>query len=107
MFGLGLLTGLLPCGVLYAAFARAMATSSPWEGGLLMVAFWLGSVPLLATVGLASGKLVSALGRHAAVLLFVAMLATGGWLTVKGYRNLTAPPAAAQTTPLAAAQPTQ
>lgn len=107
MLGLGLLTGLLPCGVLYAAFARAMAASSPWEGGLLLIAFWLGTVPLLAAVGLASGKLVAALGRHATVLLFAAMLATGGWLTVKGYRNLTAPPVAAAAAPSAAHEPTQ
>jgi uncharacterized protein len=88
LFALGLLTGLLPCGVLYAAFARAVAAGSASEGALLLLAFWAGTVPLLATVGLASGSLVRAAGRLAPVLLFLAMSATGGWLSWKGAHNL-------------------
>ncbi len=88
LFGLGLLTGLLPCGVLYAAFARAVAAGSALEGALLLLAFWAGTVPLLAAVGLASGSLVRIAGRLAPVLLFLAMTATGGWLSWKGARNL-------------------
>lgn len=95
MLGLGLLTGLLPCGVLYAAFARSLAAQSFSEGAALMGAFWLGTVPLLAGVGLLSGQVFRAAGRYAAVLLCVAMVATGGWLGVKGYRNITAPEAPA------------
>ena len=96
MLGLGLVTGLLPCGVLYAAFARAVAAGSAAEGALLMLAFWLGTVPLLAALGVASGGVFRALGRHAAVLLFAATLTTGVWVAAKGYRNITLPPAAAE-----------
>lgn len=46
-FVLGVLNGLLPCGLLYAAFAGAASTASPVKGGLFMLAFGLGTVPSL------------------------------------------------------------
>jgi sulfite exporter TauE/SafE len=85
---LGLLTGFLPCGVLYAAFARALAADSAVQGGWLMLAFWLGSAPLLAVVGFASGSLLRSLGGYANVLVAAAMLLTGAWLGLKGVENL-------------------
>lgn len=94
MLMLGLLTGFLPCGVLYAAFARSLAADSPLHGGLLMFAFWLGSAPLLTAVGIASGSLLRTVGSYANVLVAIAMLATGAWLAAKGITNLSseAPP---------------
>jgi hypothetical protein len=85
---LGLLTGLLPCGVLWAALARAVAASSAWQGGALMLAFWAGSTPLLFGAGLASGALWRALGRRATVFVAVALVVMAGWLLAKGVRNL-------------------
>jgi len=90
MFVLGLLTGFLPCGVLYAAFARSLAADSPAQGGLLMFAFWFGSIPLLVVVGLASGSLLRTFGRHANVLVAMVMLLTGLWMGSKGVKTLTA-----------------
>lgn len=109
MLGLGLATALLPCGVLYAAFARAAAADAPAAGGRLMLAFFVGTVPLLLAVGLASGGLVRALGRHAAPLLFVVMVTTGGWLAAKGYVSVSATsrPAAAGVCPHAALAPSR
>jgi sulfite exporter TauE/SafE len=89
MFVLGLLTGFLPCGVLYAAFARSLAADSATQGGLLMFAFWLGSAPLLVVVGFASGSLMRTFGRHANVLVAIAMLLAGAWIGFKGVKNLT------------------
>jgi hypothetical protein len=91
LFGLGLATGLLPCGVLYAAFARSLAAGTPLAGATLMLAFWLGTVPLLAALGLTSGRLYRAAGRYSAALACAALLATGGWLALRGYRALTLP----------------
>jgi hypothetical protein len=88
MLGLGLLTGLLPCGVLYVAFSRAVLAGSMLGGALVMAAFWLGTVPLLATLGFASGGLARLLGRYGPALLCVAMVGTGGWVAQKGVRNL-------------------
>lgn len=45
--GLGLLTPALPCGLLYAAAATTLAAPSPWMGAAWMLAFALGTVPLL------------------------------------------------------------
>lgn len=47
----GLLTPLLPCGWLYAFVTAAAGTASPWAGGLVMAGFWLGTLPVLATLG--------------------------------------------------------
>jgi len=49
-FSLGLLNGLLPCGMVYAALAGAIATIGGIEGGLFMAIFGLGTLPLLLTV---------------------------------------------------------
>ena len=43
----GLLTGLMPCGALYAAWLCAMSSGSPAKGALLMLSFALGTVPLM------------------------------------------------------------
>lgn len=48
--GLGLLSGLLPCGWLFAFVAVAAGSGSAWMGAGLMLAFWLGTVPLMATL---------------------------------------------------------
>jgi len=50
----GLLTGLMPCAPLIAAQASAMATGSPLLGVLAMVAFGLGTMPLMLVFGFAS-----------------------------------------------------
>ena len=43
----GLLTGFMPCGTLYAAWLCAMSSGSTAKGALLMLAFALGTVPLM------------------------------------------------------------
>ncbi len=58
-FPLGLLMGLLPCGMLAVIELRAIAGGSAFWGASLMVAFGLGTIPGLAGFGLASGVLGS------------------------------------------------
>lgn len=58
-FSIGLLNGLLPCGMVYAALAGAIATTGIPEGGLFMLTFGLGTLPLLL--------IVSVLGRSFSV----------------------------------------
>jgi sulfite exporter TauE/SafE len=50
-FGLGLLWGWLPCGMVYAALIAALATADPWHGALVMGAFGLGTAPNLLAIG--------------------------------------------------------
>jgi sulfite exporter TauE/SafE len=73
-FGLGLIFGWLPCGMVYVALLAALATADPLHGALVMAAFGVGTLPnLLAisawfkhVVGLARGRLARSL---AAVLI--------------------------------------
>lgn len=50
-YALGLVLGLLPCGLLYGALAAAGGTSSALGGALAMSAFAAGTIPALIAVG--------------------------------------------------------
>lgn len=50
---LGGLLGFLPCGLIYGALAIAATTGGSITGGASMLAFGLGTVPILTLVGLA------------------------------------------------------
>lgn len=54
---IGLINGLMPCGPLQAMQLYALATGSWWKGALSMLAFSLGTVPLMLGFGLVSGRL--------------------------------------------------
>ncbi len=53
-FTLGLFFGLLPCGLIYAALFKAMATGTVVAGALTMLAFGLGTTGALLAIGLLS-----------------------------------------------------
>ncbi|MBW2523950.1 MAG: sulfite exporter TauE/SafE family protein [Deltaproteobacteria bacterium] len=57
MAGLGLVLGLLPCGLSFAAFAAALGTGSALEGGLAVLLFGLGTLPGLLLLGTAASKI--------------------------------------------------
>lgn len=50
-YGLGVVLGFLPCGLVYAALAAAAGTGSVVSGGIAMACFALGTVPALVAVG--------------------------------------------------------
>jgi len=54
---IGILNGFLPCGLVYVALAGAVSTGSPLAGGLYMVAFGLGTLPVMLAISLA-GRIV-------------------------------------------------
>ena len=47
----GLVWGWLPCGMVYAMLAWALASGSATRGAVLMLAFGLGTLPMLLTIG--------------------------------------------------------
>ena len=49
---IGMLNGLLPCGMIYLALSSAMATQSILQGGMIMAFFGLGTVPALMMVAI-------------------------------------------------------
>lgn len=74
-FALGLVLGLLPCGLLYGALAAAAGTGSAQEGALAMLAFGLGTVPALlgvAWAGLLVRRRLQAVRQWIAAPLLVA-----------------------------------
>ena len=80
----GLALGLVPCPLLYAAAAYAALSADPRQGALLMVAFALGSLPLLQAGTWGWRRLLPTAGvtggvwpRATATLLLV-LLGTGG-----------------------------
>lgn len=48
---IGAIWGFLPCGLVYAMLATAMATGSPARGAAVLAAFGLGTLPNLLAVG--------------------------------------------------------
>jgi len=50
-YGLGVVLGFLPCGLIYAALAAAAGTGSVVSGAIAMSCFALGTVPALVAVG--------------------------------------------------------
>jgi sulfite exporter TauE/SafE len=56
-FLLGTLWGWLPCGLVYSVLVAAIATASPIQGGILMLAFGLGTLPTLLAMGMTAVRL--------------------------------------------------
>ena len=54
---LGLLWGWLPCGLVYSALVWTVASGGALQGGLLMLAFGLGTLPNLLLMGVAAVQL--------------------------------------------------
>lgn len=57
-YWIGFLNGFLPCGLVYLALAGAISSGKIWDGFLFMVAFGLGTLPLMFGIA-ASGRLIS------------------------------------------------
>jgi len=62
-FGLGLVWGWLPCGLVYSVLALAAATTSPRQGALIMLSFGLGTLPMLVAMGAAASFLTKLVRR--------------------------------------------
>ncbi len=54
---LGMLWGWLPCGLVYAALAWSLTTADAGHGALLMLAFGMGTLPMLLLMGGAAEQL--------------------------------------------------
>lgn len=57
-FSIGVLNGFLPCGLVYVAIGAALATGTVLKSSLLMFAFGLGTIPLMALT-MVFGKFIS------------------------------------------------
>jgi len=83
-FGAGLLNGLLPCGLVYAAALAALGAGSPGLGAVLMCGFGLGTLPVLVTVGASASLLTSRLAGPLRRAVPVACALVGVLLIARG-----------------------
>jgi hypothetical protein len=77
--GLGLLWGWLPCGLVYSVLLLAATTANALTGGLVMLAFGIGTMPAMIVTGLSASKLSTFMSRRrlgAGLLIVVLGLAT-------------------------------
>jgi sulfite exporter TauE/SafE len=78
----GLLWGLLPCGLVYSTLILAISVGSVWMGGMVMLAFGLGTLPNVLVMGM-SAFWLTRFQRQAWVRTVAALaMATFGVLTL-------------------------
>lgn len=84
-YGLGILNGLLPCGMVYFFASYALTAPSAVAGGLIMVVFGLATILPMFTLGFITGKINTSSFRNIFLKIsFVLMLGFGGISVYKG-----------------------
>ncbi len=81
---MGLLNGLLPCGLVYAACAGAAATGSLLTGLVYMALFGLGTVPLMLGIGISGKALPVSLRFRLQQLVPFSLALVGALLILRG-----------------------
>jgi hypothetical protein len=80
---MGLLTALLPCGWLYLFALAAASAGNPLRGTLVMAAFWLGTLPILVSLGIGVQTLTGTLGRRIPLVTAVLIVLLGVFTLVR------------------------
>lgn len=83
LFPMGLMLGLLPCGLSYGAFARSLAAGGPGQGALMSALFGLGTLPALMILGTGAGALWRRYRPQAEILAGLIMIAMAALLLAK------------------------
>ncbi len=84
LFFIGLLNGLLPCGLVYMAIAGAIGTGDVGLGTLYMILFGLGTLPMLFSISLAGNILSIAIRRKINKLIPVLVILVGIFFVLRG-----------------------
>ena len=81
---LGILNGLLPCGMVYLALISSVATGSMAGSGIYMLLFGIGTLPMMMAVGFFKQWLTPSLRSRMRQITPVVLTAAGIWLVVRG-----------------------
>jgi hypothetical protein len=73
----GLLSGVLPCGWLWAFVVTAAGTGTALGGVAVMAAFWAGTVPLLLALGLGAQVIAVPLRKHIPAVTAIILVVLG------------------------------
>ncbi len=84
LFLIGLLNGLLPCGLVYMAIAGAIGTGDVLLGSLYMVAFGLGTIPMMLSISLAGNILSATVRKRINKLIPVLVVVVGIFFVLRG-----------------------
>jgi hypothetical protein len=84
LFFIGMLNGLLPCGLVYMAIAGAIGTGNATEGTLYMVLFGFGTIPMMLTISLAGNFMSRAIIRKINKLIPVMVVVVGLLFILRG-----------------------
>ena len=85
MLLLGVMMGFLPCGLSFAAFARALPAGGPLNGGLLVLAFTLGTMPGLLLLGTGISEWVKRYRTHSDIIAGLLMIYMAIQLLIKAF----------------------
>lgn len=84
-FMIGMLTPLLPCGLLYAMAARAASAGSPVIGATTMGVFALGAIPALVVTGIAATYISARLRRLGTRFAAILIIVMGALTIARGF----------------------
>ncbi len=85
-FGLGLIWGWLPCGLVYTAIAWSLTTGDPVQAAVLMLGFGLGTLPTMLFIGSSLGRLNTWIHkRQVRTLAAVILIAFGVYIAVSSF----------------------
>ena len=89
---LGLLNGLLPCGLVYFFAITAASTASAIDGAIVMLIFGLSTVPAMFSLGFFIGIFRKTAVRDTMMkLAFIGVIIYGGYTIYNGYEYITDP----------------
>jgi sulfite exporter TauE/SafE len=81
-FGLGLVWGWLPCGLVYSVLMIAATSAEPLAGGLTMIAFGVGTMPAMVMTGLGAARVSEVMRRRSTRLGLGLLIVALGLLTI-------------------------
>ncbi|AWW00526.1 sulfite exporter TauE/SafE family protein [Arcticibacterium luteifluviistationis] len=83
-FIFGVINGLLPCGLVYAALAGAFIQLNPLTGAAFMALFGLGTLPMMLSISLGSGWIKKRFGNRIKNIIPVTYALLAVWLIFRG-----------------------
>ncbi|WP_422350125.1 sulfite exporter TauE/SafE family protein [Flagellimonas sp.] len=81
---IGFLNGFLPCGLVYMALLGAIALGNAWQGGLYMMLFGVGTIPLMTAAAYSSSILSTPIKSKIRRLIPVFVVLIGALFIIRG-----------------------
>ena len=91
IFALGIVLGFLPCGVVYAAGAKAASSGSIMSGMIIMLVFALGTAPAMVMMGLGAGWITGKFRSRVFKISAILVIMLGSLTGYKGVIKLNKP----------------